>query len=207
MRNVASGSVIVLAICLCFSVVACASTGVRNVTPTGSEGWRAVIELRRGTDISVMVDCTGGRAHEACTSSRLPQGDSPPIRAITAKHVEADAESLLVRPDYEDTTVLQVPRAMVIIVYVADLKSNLKGMLFGLGIGMGFYGIFGLPAKDDLTILGNLLFAGIFGGGGAGIGYAMDRGSGPPITWVRVYQRADPATKARPWPGRVARIR
>ena len=192
MRNVASGSVIVLAICFCFSVVACASTGVRNINLTGPEGWRAVIELRRGTDISVMVDCAGGRTHEACTStSRLPQGDSPSIRAITATHVEADAESLLVRPDYEDTTVLQVPRALVITVYVGERESSL-GTLIGFGVGMGFCAILGVFGYD-LNLSGQLLFTGICGGSGAGIGYAMYRKSGP-FTWIRVYQRADPAT-------------
>ena len=180
------------------SLLGCASTPARPPLSAYGSSWDALAELQRGEHVVVTIECPGA-GREACEQAlRTSTQDRFPF--IEAAFIEVNVGDVLVRPSRE-ATVLALPRAIVVAVDAQVDDEHLDGTLIGIAAGLGVCALAGCFTVHDIVFLGRLMFAGMFAGGGAAVGYGIDRTR---RTWRRIYSRPGANLSPRRKAGREA---
>ena len=179
----------------CLTLVGCASTNTMEPLPTGPESWKVVIGLSHGSNVTITIDCVASE-HEACEVARRQTGseDQSP-RVLVGTHIQADADSILIRREQQTSTVLLLPREIVVTVEVDKRDSRITGLLIGMATGIGLCTAAGLYAEHDIVASGKVFLTAACAGGGAALGYAIDSNEGQPQRRL-IFQRRSPALRS-----------
>jgi hypothetical protein len=93
---------------------------------------------------------------------------------------------------------LTLPREIVVAVDVEESDTPIIiGALIGLGAGLGMCALAGVFGEDDFNAFGKMLFTGVCAGGGAALGYLIDRNRNQPSEPPerrRIFQRTTAAS-------------
>jgi hypothetical protein len=183
----------------------CASTS----PPPGSfprDPWNAVTAIERGADVVIHVQCREDGA-DPCP----PEGAEATVAGyrLEGRLAEASAASILVGPSSPGTKPTLVARANVTRVFVEKSSSKRKGLLVGTAVGLTVCAlacVYCEPDHGPLLFSGTALLTYICAGGGATLGYLVDRDA---PTLVLIYDgrcccdrwpagSANEVTRARP---------
>ena len=167
-------------------LMACASTATRPPPSAYGSSWDALAELQRGQRVIVTIDCPAA-GREACEQAvRSSTKDRFPF--VEAAFIEGDEDDMLVRPSRRAATSLSLPRSIVVAVDAHVDDRRLDGTLIGMAGGLGLCALAGCFTVHDFVPVWRVIIPGMFAGGGAAVGYAID-GTRP--SWRRIYSRPD----------------
>lgn len=133
----------------------CASTGPPPPHLNSDDPWAAVVALRRGSDVVVLVSCLDER-QPPCDTDGFAVGYRVRLEGTL---VEATATSILVDARTSDADPVAVARSPVAALYEVETESSYLGTLIGAAIGTTFCAFAGLYGDDDAVSLQTTSFS------------------------------------------------